>query len=127
MGSLNEFGWLSTENVTFLQQAIETRYEIPLRLMARGFSSLIARKNFDSAQDDIQWFCLQICVRDGRFVNRPYFGPFSPFCQFSQNILPYFFEKYWFLGFSRSNFCDIIYIWLVLNKFLDEYGEYKND
>ena len=72
MGSLNEFGWLSTENVTFLQQAIETRYEIPLRLMARGFSSLIARKNFDFAQDDIQWFCLQICVRDGRFVNRPY-------------------------------------------------------
>ena len=31
MGSLNEFGWLSTENVTFLQQAIETRYEIPLK------------------------------------------------------------------------------------------------
>ena len=52
MGSLNEFGWLSTENVTFLRQAIETRYEIPLRLMARGFSSLFARKNFDYAQDD---------------------------------------------------------------------------
>ena len=53
MGSLNEFGWLSTENVTFLRQATKIRYEIPLRLMARGFSSLIARKNFDSAQDDI--------------------------------------------------------------------------
>ena len=64
MGSLNEFGWLSTEKVTFLRQAIETRYEIPLRLMARGFSSLIARKNFDFAQDDIQWVGLAVCFRD---------------------------------------------------------------
>ena len=54
MGSLNEFGWLSTVNVTSYQQVTKTRYEIPLRLMARGFSSLIARKNFDFAQDDIQ-------------------------------------------------------------------------
>ena len=55
------------------------------------------------------------------------FVPALPFCQFSQNILPYFFEKYWFLGFSKSDFCGIIYIWYILNKFLDEYGEYKND
>jgi hypothetical protein len=50
-----------------------------------------------------------------------------PFCQLLQNNAAYFFEKYWFLGFSKGDFCGIIYIWLVLNKFLDEYGEYKND
>ena len=89
MGSLNEFGWLSTENVTFLQQAIETRYEIPLRLMARGFSSLIARKNFDSAQDDIQWVGLAVCFRDFCLLD---FFP-SPFCQLLQNKVLHFFKK----------------------------------
>ena len=43
MGSLNEFGWLSTENVTSREQATESRYEIPLRLMPRAFTSLFTR------------------------------------------------------------------------------------
>ena len=54
MGSLNKFGWLATVNVTSRWKATESRYEIPLRLAARDFSSLFARKNFDFAQDDIQ-------------------------------------------------------------------------
>ena len=106
MGSLNEFGWLSTENVTFLRQAIETRYEIPLRLMARGFSSLIARKNFDSAQDDIQWFCLQICVRAGRFVNRPYNSisksAKSPFLSTPTKQSVTFFKKMYVIGVFKE-------------------------
>ncbi len=57
-GSPNEFGWLTTVSVTSHQKAIEILNEIPLRTRARGFSSLLARKNFDFAQDDIQWFCL---------------------------------------------------------------------
>ena len=32
MGSLNEFGWLTEENVTSYWQATEIRYEIPHRL-----------------------------------------------------------------------------------------------
>jgi hypothetical protein len=63
MGSPNEFGWLSVANVTSHQKATEIPNEIPLRLRARDFSSLFARKNFDFAQDDIQWFCLIIIVR----------------------------------------------------------------
>ena len=54
MGSLDKFGWLATVNVTSRWKATESRYEIPLRLAARDFSSLFARKNFDFAQDDIQ-------------------------------------------------------------------------
>ena len=35
-----------------LWQATESRYEIPLRLKPRAFSSLFAQKKFDYAQDD---------------------------------------------------------------------------
>ena len=52
MGSRNKFGWLSIANVTSHQKATETSNEIPLRLVARAFSSLFAQKKFDSAQDD---------------------------------------------------------------------------
>jgi hypothetical protein len=45
-------------DVTFRKQATEILNEIPLRLAARGFSSLFAQKNFDFAQDDIQWVCM---------------------------------------------------------------------
>ena len=51
-GSPNEFGWLFTVNVTSRGQATEILDEIPLRLKARAFSSLLARKKFDFAQDD---------------------------------------------------------------------------
>ena len=113
MGSLNEFGWLSTENVTFLQQAIETRYEIPLRLMARGFSSLIARKNFDSAQDDIQWVGLAVCFRDFSLVL------FRPYCFLStptkRSIT--FFKKMYVMGVFKGGFLWYnIYLVCFLNN-----------
>ena len=96
MGSLNKFGWLSTENVTFLRQAIETRYEIPLRLMARGFSSLIARKNFDSAQDDIQRFDSRYAFifREPQGTPLPrnwmFYGEFKRVRRFQKNVLHFF-------------------------------------
>ena len=68
LGSPNEFWWLSTVNVTSYQQVTKTRYEIPLRRVARDFSSLFARKNFDFAQDDIQWGYYSIVVCFGKFV-----------------------------------------------------------
>ena len=53
MGSPNEFGWLSTENVTSPQQATQIRYEIPRRLTPCASASLFAQQKFDFAQDDI--------------------------------------------------------------------------
>ena len=47
MGSRNKFGWLSIANVTSHQKVTETSNEIPLRLVARAFSSLFAQKKFD--------------------------------------------------------------------------------
>ena len=43
MGYGNEFGWLATANVTFQPQATEISSEIPLRLEARAFTSLLAQ------------------------------------------------------------------------------------
>ena len=46
-GSRNKFWWLAFTNVTSTWKATEIRNEIPLRLVARDFSSLFAQKNFD--------------------------------------------------------------------------------
>ena len=46
-GSLNEFWWLSTANVTSNRQATEILNEIPAALWRLAFSSLFAQKKFD--------------------------------------------------------------------------------
>ena len=43
MGSLDEFGWLATVNVTSRWKATKSRYEIPLRLKPRAFTSFFTR------------------------------------------------------------------------------------
>ncbi len=43
MGSPNKFEWLITANVTFHKKATKRRYEIPLRLKPRDFTSLFTR------------------------------------------------------------------------------------
>jgi hypothetical protein len=42
-----------------LQKATKTRLEIPAALWRLGFSSLLAQKNFDFAQDDMLGECLR--------------------------------------------------------------------
>ena len=56
-GSPNKFEWLLNRGNIPSKSDRESLRD-PACLTARGFSSLFARKNFDSAQDDIQWVCL---------------------------------------------------------------------
>ena len=59
-GSRNESRWLFKGMLHLLWQATKIRSEIPSSLSLLGFSSLFARKNFDSAQDDSLTVCLVI-------------------------------------------------------------------
>ena len=67
MGSRNEFGWLSTENVTSLWQATEISNEIPLRLRLALLRRYSLHRSSTGAcrllRDDIQRFYLVVCVR----------------------------------------------------------------
>ena len=81
-GSPNKFGWLAKANVTFRQKATESRYEIPLRLVARAFSSLLAQKKFDFAQDDMMIDCVILCIRYRKLLLLIF-----AFCQFDKFIV----------------------------------------
>ena len=59
VGSRNNSWWLVDGMLHLLQKATQTRLEIPAALWRLGFSSLLAQKNFDYAQDDIRG-CLKI-------------------------------------------------------------------
>ena len=71
MGSLNEFGWPSTENVTSHQKATEILNEIPLKHEVFSASHLALRsvkvrlRALHSAQNDIQWHCVVVFFQNG--------------------------------------------------------------
>jgi hypothetical protein len=52
-GSRNNSWWLIDGMLHLPWQATQIRSEIPAALWRLGFSSLLAQKNFDYAQDDI--------------------------------------------------------------------------
>ena len=70
-GSLNEFGWLSTENVTSHQKATEILNEIPLKHEVFSASHLVLRsvkvrlRALHSAQNDIQWHYVVVFFQNG--------------------------------------------------------------
>ena len=53
MGSLYEFGWLAVIKVTFPLKSHRDSIRDPAAASPCAFSSLLAQKKFDSAQDDI--------------------------------------------------------------------------